>query len=159
MVAVAVLVAFVASLSACGGETATVTKSQAAFIARADPLCLQARHRLEPYRLRLHRLLDGTQANLEEAGPPLIRKMADMSAAALVRVRALPLPADKPARARAYFDALARQVALYRQWADALDAGDGSRGVRIEQEIGRAGDRAHRAAVAFGFKVCGRRRG
>jgi hypothetical protein len=131
----------------------------AAFIHSADQICAVANTELTRPQAKVDAALKaeqrkGTAAN-RKALAGAVRAEAAVASVELGRLRALSPPASDRATAVAYTSAVAGQVRLIDQLADAVDADDGKALTSIGDSLTSGGARVDQLASANGFKVCG----
>ncbi len=151
----------------------TVASDKAAFISRADAICLHTNALITPVRNRLYADETRDSASVRSDTPANRRRLArDFLAVAaifntdLAAIRALPLPSTSRPGAVQYVDTLASQIPLMRLLAETLSspiqAHVSPQYLHLTSEIAAVQFRLENAQTAtiaaaksFGFHVCG----
>jgi hypothetical protein len=166
-VAILVVTLSLIGLAACGGDDddgATTTEaatdastSKAEFIEQADALCESFQEDQDDMEQRLSDWGESVSAespNLEE-GAELMRESADLVEDEVNELSQLtPPPGDQEMFDR-YLSLGQQASAIFREVADAFEAGNSADAQALLDEAGAVADRGNRLFQGYGFEVCG----
>jgi hypothetical protein len=159
--------ALVVALAGCGGsdEPARTTGAaadgtqRAQFIASADAICTQGRARFDPLQTRLTNIQKESTGNDAEdfaKASAVVAELIAVSDSYVARLVALTPPAQMKAPVARWLGLQTRIVSLLRQAKLAADGRDSPGFKAAFAQINQVGVQRNAAAVAVGFKVCGR---
>jgi hypothetical protein len=123
------------------------TGAKAAFVAGANAVCKATNTQLDKLGNDLNDPTAAQDADVLDKGAGLMQSMLD-------QLHALPQPPDDPVTLSAFYDASAQAVAVVRQAASQLRAGDLSALTNLSTQAAPLNTTADRAAVRFGMTEC-----
>jgi hypothetical protein len=146
---------------ATGATTPTVAASpaRARFITQADRVCLRTDNELEAQQAKVDLAVKAEQKTSTPAHRKALasgmREETSLAKAELTRLQALKPPAADRASVARYLTAVASQVKLVDQFAQAVDDDDAAGVTTASAKLTLGETTVENLATAYGFKVCG----
>jgi hypothetical protein len=167
-VAILVVTLSLIGLAACGGDddegatpteaaTDANTTSKAEFIEQADALCQSFEEDQDDLEQRLSEWGESVSAespNFQE-GAELMRESADLVEDEVNELNQLTPPPDVQEMFDRYLSLGQQASAIFREVADAFEAGNSADAQALLDEAGSVADRGSRLFQGYGFEVCG----
>ncbi|MFI4985493.1 MAG: hypothetical protein ACHP93_04140 [Solirubrobacterales bacterium] len=142
-------------LAGCGGSSGP---SKAQYVAKADAICTTAHTQTAP----LIQQVTAAGASLASGGAPsarrlatVVRRLHDVAASGLARLRALRQPSGDHAAIERFLAPLASVVDAIGQAATALGSGQAPQALGLLQQVQPVAQQVTSAAQTYGLQQCG----